>query len=93
MNSELHNLRKSIDNIDSAMVLLLAERFRITAQVGEYKKLHQLPPADLSREADQESHLKQLASESGLDPEFALKYLELVRSEVKRLHAALQAKN
>ena len=29
--------RKSIDNIDAALIHMLAERFRITQAVGEYK--------------------------------------------------------
>ena len=33
----LAGYRKSIDNIDAAIVHMLAERFRITQAVGEYK--------------------------------------------------------
>jgi hypothetical protein len=33
----LENFRQSIDNIDAALVYMLAERFRITKAVGEHK--------------------------------------------------------
>jgi len=41
---ELHQLRKSIDNIDAALVHLLAERFRTTQQVGKLKAALSMPP-------------------------------------------------
>ena len=43
--------RRSIDNIDAALVHLLAERFSHTQRVGVLKAEHGLPPADPSREA------------------------------------------
>ena len=42
----LASFRKSIDNIDAALIHMLAERFRITQAVGEYKAKVTLPPAD-----------------------------------------------
>ena len=44
------DLRSSIDNIDAALILLLAERFKVTKAVGEYKAAAGLPPADPDRE-------------------------------------------
>ena len=52
MAEELLRLRMSIDNMDAALVHLLAERFKITQQVGELKAAHGLPPADPAREAN-----------------------------------------
>ncbi len=40
----LAELRASIDNIDAALVHLLAERFKLTKQVGVYKAANDLPP-------------------------------------------------
>ena len=37
MDAVLAGYRKSIDNIDAALIHMLAERFRITQAVGEYK--------------------------------------------------------
>ena len=36
-------LRGSIDNIDAALIHMLAERFRCTQQVGELKAEHGMP--------------------------------------------------
>ncbi len=51
VREELARLRDSIDNIDAAVVHMLAERFKCTQQVGHLKARHQLPPADPAREA------------------------------------------
>ncbi len=42
----LTGYRQSIDNIDAALVFMLAERFKITQAVGRYKAENELPPAD-----------------------------------------------
>lgn len=86
---ELIRLRDSIDNMDAALVHLLAERFKITQQVGILKAAHGLPAADPGREASQIARLRQLAVESKLDPEFAEKFLSFVVAEVVRHHRAL----
>ena len=41
--SKLRDLRDSIDNIDAAIVHMLAERFRCTRAVGKLKAQHGLP--------------------------------------------------
>jgi chorismate mutase len=87
--TELRRLRASIDNLDAALVHLLAERFTCTQQVGRLKAGHGLPPADPEREAEQIARLRQLAVESRLDPEFAEKFLSFVVAEVLRHHEAI----
>ncbi|RVQ65831.1 chorismate mutase [Croceicoccus ponticola] len=82
----LAGFRKSIDNIDAALVHMLAERFRITKAVGEYKATTALPPADPARESDQIARLRKLASEADLDPEFSEKFLRFIIDEVIRHH-------
>ena len=49
--SKLRDLRDSIDNIDAAIVHMLAERFRYTHAVGKLKARHGLPSRDPGREA------------------------------------------
>ncbi|MFT4294529.1 MAG: chorismate mutase [Micropruina sp.] len=83
---ELVRLRGSIDNLDSALIYLLAERFKVTQQVGELKATVGLPPADPDREAQQIARLRQLAKDANLDPEFAEKFLNFIVSEVVRHH-------
>jgi chorismate mutase len=87
---ELHYLRDSIDNIDAAIIHMLAERFRCTQRVGALKSKMGLPPADPAREAVQIGRLRQLAAESHLDPEFAEKFLAFVVREVIRHHVAIR---
>jgi chorismate mutase len=86
---ELLRLRDSIDNIDAALIHLLAERFKCTQAVGEYKAAHNLPPADPSREAAQIARLRKLAEDAKLDPDFAEKFLNFIVKEVIRHHEAI----
>ena len=80
----LAGFRKSIDNIDAALIHMLAERFRITQAVGEYKARVTLPPADPVREQEQIMRLRRLAEDSELDPEFSEKFLRFIIDEVIR---------
>lgn len=89
---ELARLRASIDNIDAALIHILAERFRCTQAVGVYKAEHGLPPADPGREAQQIARLRALAQDARLDPDFAEKFLNFIVSEVIRHHVAIARK-
>lgn len=88
--TELLRLRGSIDNMDSMLVHLLAERFKVTKKVGQLKAAHNMPPADPAREAEQIARLRQLAEESQLDPEFAEKFLQFIVREVVRHHEQIR---
>ena len=89
--NELKNYRASIDNLDAALIHILAERFRITKAVGELKARHELPPADPEREKRQVERLRALAQQADLDPDFAEKLLNFIIREVIRHHE--QARN
>lgn len=89
----LAGYRASIDNIDAALIHMLAERFRCTKAVGVLKATHGLPPADPSREAQQIERLRKLAHDSHLDPDFAEKFLNFVVKEVIRHHEQIAAEN
>lgn len=85
---ELHRLRDSIDNIDAALIHLLAERFKFTQQVGALKARTGMPAADPQRESQQIARLRALAVQAKLDPEFAEKFLNFIVTEVIRHHMA-----
>ncbi|MFD7159593.1 chorismate mutase [Kribbella sp. NPDC059898] len=91
VQDELERLRDSIDNIDAAVVHMLAERFKCTQQVGRLKAEHDLPPADPNREAAQIARLRRLAENAKLDPAFAEKLLGFIISEVIRHHEQIAA--
>ncbi|WFE90211.1 chorismate mutase [Roseibium porphyridii] len=89
---ELKSLRASIDNIDAALIHMLAERFKCTQKVGVLKATNDLPPADPAREKIQIERLRQLAGDANLDPDFAEKLLNFIVREVIRHHEAIAAK-
>jgi chorismate mutase len=82
----LRDLRDSIDNIDAAIIRMLAERFRCTQRVGILKAQNNLAPSDPERETQQIARLRRLAFEAKLDPDFAEQFLRLTIREVIRRH-------
>ncbi len=92
VTAELEDIRSSIDNIDAALVHLLAERFKCTQRVGRLKAEHQLPPADPAREGRQIQRLRALAADADLDPAFAEKFLTFIIDEVIRHHEAIRSR-
>ena len=65
----LAGYRQSIDNIDAAMIHILAERFRITQAVGAYKAANKLPASDPGREERQIARLRKKMEVDGEQPQ------------------------
>ncbi|KTR08368.1 MULTISPECIES: chorismate mutase [Curtobacterium] len=84
--AELQSIRQSIDNIDAAVIHMLAERFKYTQRVGYLKAAAGMPAADPVREQIQVARLRDLAAESHLDPAFAEKFLNFIVAEVIHHH-------
>jgi chorismate mutase len=87
----LAGYRASIDNIDAALIHMLAERFRITQAVGAYKAVTNLPASDPGREERQIARLRKLAEDAQLDPDFGEKFLRFIIDEVIRHHEQAKA--
>ncbi len=69
-NKEIAGLRQKIDDIDSKILSLLAERQAQVKKVVELKKKHGVPVYHPAREEDLISMLRMQAQKAGLDPDF-----------------------
>ena len=83
---QIEALRSTIDNIDAAVIHLLAERFKATSRVGVLKAQAGFAPADLQREEQQIERLRVIARDAGLDMQIAEMYKQFVVEEAKKRH-------
>jgi chorismate mutase len=89
-NRDLMEIRRSIDNLDNAIVAILAERFRLTERVGFIKASLDFPAEDLERERSQEHHLSELSSSYGLDRATLIAIMRTVFAQVKKRHLEIR---
>ncbi|GGP22046.1 chorismate mutase [Silvimonas iriomotensis] len=92
-NNPLAEVRKSIDNLDNAIVAILAERFRLTERVGVIKQSESLPVEDLDRERLQEAHYRELAVSYGLNQDTLVEIMKTIIGQVKKRHADIIAEH
>lgn len=79
--AELAPLRMKIDDIDSQLVALLAERAKVTAEVGRVKQQYALPLYVPERESALLKARRQQASQLGVSPELIEDVLRRVMRE------------
>src|SRR5690554_4484611 len=92
VTDQLAGYRQSIDNVDAALIHMLAERFKFTQEVGRLKARNGMPASDPERERVQIARLRALAEEARLDPEFAEKWFNFVVAEVIHHHERIADK-
>ncbi len=90
MDYNLQDLRKELDELDKEWIALLAKRFAVTEKVGQYKKAHDLPPVDITREEAQFERISELARQHGLDEVFAKNVLRLIIDLVVIKHTQIK---
>lgn len=74
---ELDELRKEIDEINSAIIDLLIKRTEVVKKVGVYKKENSLQITDTNMEKIVFEKLDKLAEEKNLDKKFVKELFEL----------------
>ncbi|AGB73165.1 MULTISPECIES: chorismate mutase [Rhizobium] len=90
-SEQLASYRKTIDNLDSALLHILAERFRCTEQVGNLKAEQAMPATDSERERRQMDRLRNIANELGLDQQFVDSLMKLIVGTVVKRHKEIAA--
>ncbi|MBB3110824.1 chorismate mutase [Paenibacillus phyllosphaerae] len=88
--SPLNQLRVDIDQVDRQIIALLAERFKLTEEVGQYKAQQGLPAQDPFREQLQFNKIAQLSEECGLKPGYASDIYRLIMDLAIARHRELR---
>lgn len=87
--TELSRLRKQIDEIDQELVRVLARRFRVTEEVGQFKAANRLNAVDEARESMQRARLQQLAVQHSVSPELVNTIFRAIVQQVVANHHAV----
>lgn len=90
MNDTLQSLRSRLDEIDSQLLALLSERFRVTHEVGMQKRNLNMPAQDIARERLQFNRIEKRADELGLDADLMYRMWRLIIDEVIKNHESLR---
>ena len=81
----LPSLRCKIDHIDEQLLELLAERMRVSCEIGNYKKEHQMPIVQDNRYDEIMEDRAKLGSSKSLDSQFVRGILKDIHDESVRL--------
>ncbi len=83
---ELLISRDKIDQIDTDLLNLLAERFALTFRVGEIKALQSLDSFDPEREAQKIEKLREQSAKLNLNPDLVEHLFTQIMKEVVKNH-------
>ena len=86
----MEDFRKSIDQIDDQISKLLAERFKLAHDVGEYKQQKALPVLQSGREQEIIEKIKKISAASGVDSVPIEKVYETILSESRKIQQELK---
>lgn len=87
---ELLAARDNIDEIDAALIDLLATRFKLTHQVGLLKASNKLDAIDANREAQKLEKLRSLCKETNVNPDLVTELFIKIMEEVVRNHRQIR---
>jgi chorismate mutase len=88
----LEDCRRSIDNLDSAIIAILAERFRLTEKIGRMKAKGGFDASDPKREEEQLKQFRLRASSYHLDVDVAVDIMSRIIQHAKNRHEVLQGR-
>ena len=77
----LASLRSEIDKLDEEILQLIANRMKVTEQIGKHKRDHNIMILQLERWKEIMATRSMLGEKLGLTPEFVEKYLEQLHKE------------
>ena len=83
-SEELHQLRSQIDEMDSSLINLLSERFKLCREIGKFKKEHNMTILQSERYNEMLEKCAQQANACGIDAKFAARILEIIHEESVR---------
>jgi chorismate mutase-like protein len=81
--------RHRLDEIDRQLTTLLAERFRVCAEVARYKKQHGIPMMQPDRVEAVKQRCAKLGAEKGLRPDFVRTLYSCIIQEACELEDAI----
>jgi chorismate mutase-like protein len=86
--ADLDSLRARIDELDRALIDVVAERLEVCRQVAEVKGRHDTPVIQPGRVRDVLTTRRQQSIEAGIDPDFAEQIFRVLLAETHRIEVA-----
>ena len=80
----LTELRKEIDRLDDELLDLLVRRMRVSREIGQYKKEHDMPILQTQRYDELLARRAAQAVELGMDREFMRTVMQAIHEESVR---------